>query len=110
MPEAWTFKMRPGIVELIAGIALSLVDGASGIGLRSDHPEDARKRKHITKGIKAEVNEGKVVLDLEVNMDYGKDFNELGKTIQREAKEAVEAMTDWVVEAVNIDVVGVNAL
>ncbi|MFW6113743.1 MAG: Asp23/Gls24 family envelope stress response protein [Actinomycetota bacterium] len=109
MLDAGTFKIRQGVLELIAGIALSRVSGASGTGFRSDHPEDLRKRKYLTKGVKAELEDEKVRLELEVNLDYGKDFQELGRQIQRQVKEAVEAMTGWRVEAVDVDVVGVNA-
>ncbi|OFW70602.1 MAG: hypothetical protein A2V52_07420 [Actinobacteria bacterium RBG_19FT_COMBO_54_7] len=110
MLDAGSYKLKSGVLELIAGIALSCVDGVSGTGIRGDHPEDAKRRKHITKGIKAELNEGTVLVNLDVNMDYGRDFREVGRNVQREAKDAIEAMTDWPVEAVNVNVVGVNAL
>ncbi len=110
MLDAGSYKLKPGVLELIAGIALSGIEGVCGTGIRSDHAEDIKKRKHITKGIKAEVNDGKVVLNLEVFMDYGRDFQELARNIQRKGKDAIEAMTDWPVEAVNVNVVGVNAL
>ena len=110
MLDAGTFKMRPGILELIAGIALSGVEGASGTGVRLDHPEDLKKRKNLSKGIKAEADEGKVTFDVEVDLEYGKDFIELARSIQGSVKEMVEAMTGWDVVTVNVNVVGVNAL
>ena len=110
MMDMGIYKMRPGMLELIAGIALSEVEGASGVGVRSDHPEDLKKRKNLTKGIKAEHEEGKISLELEVNLDYGKDCYEVGRLIQQEVKKAVEDMTGWTVDAVEIDIVGVNAL
>lgn len=93
---------------MIAGIALSRVEGASGVGFRSDHPEDTRKRKYLTKGIKVEVEEERLGYEIEVNLDYGKDFNEIGIMIQRDVKGAVEAMTGWRVDTVDVNVVGVN--
>lgn len=110
MLDADDYSMRQGVLELIAGIALSRVEGASGIAVRSEHPEDARKRKNLTKGIKCELIEGEVNIEMEINLDYGKNFREVGTLIQREVKEAVEAMTGWEVGKVDIDVVGVNAL
>jgi uncharacterized alkaline shock family protein YloU len=110
MLDAGNFKLRQGVLELIAGIALNNVEGASGTGIRLEHPEDARKRKHLAKGIKAELADSRLLFNLEVNMDYGRDFQEIGKAIQQEIKSSVEAMTDWPVEAVNINVVGVNEL
>ena len=87
--DAGNFKLRAGLLEVIAGIALSQVEGALGTGIRSEHPEDKKKRKNLTKGIRAEMEEGKVLVELDVSLDYGKDFNELGRLIQAKVKEAV---------------------
>jgi uncharacterized alkaline shock family protein YloU len=110
MLDAGSYKMRPGIPELIAGIALAGIDGATGTGMRVEHPEDFKKRKNLSKGIKAELDEGKIAFDLDVNMEYGKDFIELAGEIQRSLSEIVAVMTGWDVVAVNVNVVGVNAL
>ncbi len=110
MLDAVTYRMRPGILELIAGIALCGVEGASNVGGKGDRREEARKRKNISKSIKAEVEKEHVILDLDINIDYGKNFNEVSVEIQREVKKAIEAMTAWTVDAVNVVVVGVNAL
>lgn len=110
MQDAGCFKMRAGVLELIAGIALNGVEGASGIGIRFDHPEDRGRRKALSKGVRAEAEGEKVLFELEVNMEYGRDFRAVGRRIQEEVRDAVESMTGWQVEAVNVDVVGVNAL
>jgi uncharacterized alkaline shock family protein YloU len=105
-----SFKMRPGILELIAGIALHGVEGVSGIGIRPDHPEDLKKRRNLSKGIKAELDEEGAVFDLDVVMEYGGDFTQIARNIQKEVMEAVENMTGWEVDAVNVNVVGVSTL
>ena len=109
MLDAGTFKMHSGILELIAGIALSGVEGAMGTGMRADHPEDIKKRKNLGKGVRAEVDDTRIDFDLDVHMEYGKDFIDLARRIQRAVKETVETMTGWDVAAVNVNVVGVNA-
>jgi len=109
MMEAENFKMRTGMLELIAGIALAGVEGVSGTGMRVDHPEDLRRRKNLSKGIKAEVDGYKAAFDVDVNMEYGKDFVALSREAQEKVTGAVEAMTGWEVVAVNVSVVGVNA-
>lgn len=110
MLDAGNFKLRHGVLEIMAGVAISQVEGASGIGVRSDHPEDLKKRKSLAKGIKTELSEGRVSIEVDVNIDYGKDFLETGRRIQAEIKGAVEGMTGWSVENVDVNVVGVNAL
>jgi uncharacterized alkaline shock family protein YloU len=109
MIDAGSFKMRSGLLELIAGIALLDVEGAEGVGIRRGHPQDTRKRKNLAKGIRVDVSEGKVSVEMDVVMDYGKDFREVGRKVQEEVRRAVEGMTGWEVTRVDINVVGVNA-
>lgn len=110
MLDAGDYRLRQGVLELIAGIALNSVKGASGVGLRGEPVEEVRRRRNLTRGVKASWSEGRVSLDLEVLVDYGLDFHAVGEEVQRRVKEAVESMTGWSVEAVNVDVVGVNAV
>jgi uncharacterized alkaline shock family protein YloU len=105
-----TFKMRAGIMELIAGIALSGVEGVSGIAMRPEHPEDLKKRKNLSKGIKVEVEEDRAAVDIDVNMEYGRDFIASARKVQEAVTEIVESMTGRDVVAVNVNVVGVSAL
>ena len=109
MLDAGTFKMRPGTLELIAGIAMSGVEGAASIAMRADHPEDQKKRKALSKGIDAQVEVERVTFNIEVNLDYGRDFLAAADRIQREVSRAIETMVGWDVAAVNVNVVGVNA-
>lgn len=110
MLDVESFKMRSGVLELIAGIAMSGVEGASSIAMRGDHPEDLRKRKVLSKGVKVEVEEERVTLELDVNLEYGGDFLKVAGQIQQEVRQAVEIMIGWEVVAVNVNVVGVNGL
>jgi len=108
--DAGDYKLRQGVLELIAGIAVNSVDGASGVAVRPDHPEDRKRRKHLAKGIKAEVEGRSVAFDVEVHVEYGRDFNRVARELQREVARAVSDMTGWEVREVNVNVVGVNAL
>lgn len=110
MLDAGEFKLRQGVLELIAGIAANSVEGASGVAVRPDHPEDKKKRKHLVKGVRAEVEGRSVSFDLETHMEYGKDFMRVAGELQREVARAVSGMTGWEVKEVNVAVVGVNAL
>lgn len=109
MLDADGFKLRAGLLEIMAGVAVSRVEGAWGMGVRPDHAEDLRKRKNLAKGIKAEVNESRVTVELDLVIDYGKDFQQVSRRVQSEVKETIEGMTGWTVEAVDVHVAGVNA-
>lgn len=110
MGDKQDFRLRSGVLELIAGIALYGVEGACGIAMRADHPEDLKKRKNLSKGIKTETDQRKAAVDIDVNMEFGRDFVTLAHEVQRAVAGMIEAMTGWEVVAVNVNVVGVNAL
>lgn len=102
--------MRPGVLELIAGIAVSEVEGVSGSGSRPDHPDDPRKKKALAKGIKVETEGKRTAIEVDVIMEYGRDFIALARETQKSVAVMVEAMTGWDVIAVNVNIVGVSAL
>ncbi len=104
------FKLRPGVLELIAGIALLELEGGNGIGLRPDHFEDRLKKKNLVKGIKAITTDNEVSLHIELNVDYGQNIKKVAGDAQRLVKEAVESMTGYRVDQVNVHMVGVNPL
>lgn len=103
------YRIRHGVLELIAGLALLKVDGVKGAGLRAGQGDERPKRKNITRGIKAHVEEGNITLFLQVYADFEAEFLSVAETVQQKVKEAVEGMTGLPVVAVDVEVVGVNA-
>ncbi len=104
------FKLRPGMLELVAGMAVSGVEGVWGSGARPEHPDDARKKRNLAKGVKAEAEGARAVIEVDVVMEYGRDFIALARETQGAVARAVETMTGWDVAAVDVNVVGVSAL
>ncbi|MHB8780347.1 MAG: Asp23/Gls24 family envelope stress response protein [Candidatus Geothermincolia bacterium] len=103
------FKMRPGIPELIAGIALLSVEGACGIGLAKEGEDRAGKKKNLVKGIRSTTDDESISLDLDITVEYGADMIEVGHRVQKQVAEAVAQMTGLQVEEVNVNVVRVDA-
>ena len=66
-------------------------------------------KKNLAKGIKADINDGKAKLDVNIIVEYGSRIPDVAFEIQNRVKKAVENMTGLVVEAVNVHVQGVNA-
>ncbi len=102
--------MKPGLLEMIAGIALLKVEGASGIAARRDHEERAAKKKDLAKGIRCQATEEAVRADLDIMVGYGKDMHEVAMAVQREVAAALENMTGLRVDEVNVNIVGVTAI
>ena len=64
--------------------------------------------KNLSKGVKIEVADGKVSVELAINLEYGYNIPEVTGAVQDRVKSAIETMTGLSVEGVNIRVAGVN--
>ncbi len=63
--------------------------------------------KNLSKGVKVTVLEGVVTVDLNLNIEYGKNILETSKKVQ-EAKSSIENMTGLEVADVNIHIASVD--
>ncbi len=102
-------RISEEVIATIAGIAASgnqnvasmgggFVDGIAGM----------LGRKAPSKGIKVELKENQVSLDLAVVMQYGCRIHEAARDMQSRVRNAVEEMTGLEVLNVNVSVLGVN--
>ena len=65
-------------------------------------------KKNLAKGIKADIDEGKAKIDVNIIVEYGSRIPDVAFEIQNRVKKAVESMTGLNVEEVNVHVQGVN--
>ena len=98
------------VVAVIAGVAVSEVQGVAGMagGFAGGISEVFSGKKNLAKGIKADINDGKAKLDVNIIVEYGSRIPDVAFEIQNRVKKAVENMTGLVVEEVNVHVQGVN--
>lgn len=97
------------VVAIIAGLAATEVKGvASMYGNITNELVAKLGMKNLSKGVKIEVAEGRVSVDLAINMEYGYSIPEVTGAIQDKVKNAIETMTGLEVADVNIRVAGVN--
>ena len=61
------------------------------------------------KGVKVEINEDKVCVDLSVNVSYNYNIPEVSEKVQERVKNAIENMTGLTVLEVNIKIAYVVA-
>lgn len=102
-------KISDDVVGTIASIAASEIDGVNGLngGIAGDLAEMFGK-KNLTKGVKVNIEERTVQIDLNIIVDFGIKIPEVSWLIQENVKNAVETMTGLKVKEVNIHVTGVN--
>ena len=98
------------VVAVIAGVAVSEVQGVAGMagGFAGGISEVFSGKKNLAKGIKADIEDGKAKLDVNIIVEYGSRIPDVAFEIQNRVKIAVENMTGLNVEEVNVHVQGVN--
>lgn len=98
------------VIGIIAGIAAAEVDGVSGmtLGLVDGINQILGSNKKYSKGVKVELEDNKVVIDLYVIVKYGVKIPDVAFSIQNSVKTSVETMTGLNVRAVNINVQGIT--
>ena len=103
-------KISDDVVAVIAGVAVSEVPGVSGMagGFAGGFSEVFSGKKNLAKGIKADIEENKAKIDVNIIVEYGSRIPDVAFEIQNRVKKAVENMTGLKVEEVNVHVQGVN--
>ena len=96
------------VVTFIAGLAASEVDGvASMAGNITNELVSKLGMKNLSKGVKVEILDGVVTVDLTLNIEYGMNILETSKKVQEKVKAAIENMTGLEVADVNIHIASV---
>lgn len=97
------------VVAIIAGLAATEVDGVSSMaGNVTNELVSRLGMKNLSKGVKVSVIEGKVNVDLALNLCYGYSIPVISKNVQERVKTAIENMTGLEVVEVNIRIAGVD--
>lgn len=104
--EAGLVQIADDVIAVIAEIAALEVEGTAGIGGKHDLVQTIRGKK-ASKGIKVEVDEDRVYVDVLCILNYGVKIKNVCLKIQQKVKNAIETMTGLAVESVNVHVVGV---
>lgn len=109
--ELGTIEISPEVIEVIAGLAASEVDGVHS--LRGSFATDVAERfgrKNHGKGVKVDLgSEGEgTTIDIFVTLRYGVSIPEVAKNIQANIHQAIQTMIAIPLEAINIHIVGVQ--
>lgn len=105
-----SIRIADEVVEVIAGIATSEVEGVVGMtgGIVGDLAHMLGRNKNLSKGVKVEVGEHEVAVDLYIVVEFGVSIPEVALKVQDSVKEAIESMTGLKVVEANVHVQGVN--
>jgi uncharacterized alkaline shock family protein YloU len=104
-----TISVADGVVQKIAGKACREVAGVHAMGTSGSRAFGMIRERipgssgpSFGQGVGVEVGESEAAIDLDIVVEYGVGIAELGRSIQRNVKQAVERMTGLRVVEVNI--------
>ena len=93
-------RIADEVVAIIAGLAATEVDGVDSMA--------GNITNELSKGVKVDVTEEHVSVDLSLNIKYGYNIPDVSERVQDRVKSAIENMTGLTVLDVNIRIAGVN--
>ena len=107
--KAGAVQIADDVVAMIAGIAATEVDGVSAmVGNITNELMSKVGMKKLNKGVKVDVKDNTVSVDLAINMEFGYNIPETSRNVQVKVKNAIENMTGLEVTNVNIRIASVN--
>lgn len=102
-------QIADDVVAMIASLATTEVEGVSAMaGNITNELMSKVGMKNLTKGVKVDVLENHVTVDLAVTMEYGYNIPATCQKVQAKVKTAIENMTGLTCTDVNIRIAGVN--
>ena len=102
-------RIADEVVAIIAGLAATEVDGVDSMaGNITNELVGKLGMKNLSKGVKVDVTEEHVSVDLSLNIKYGYNIPDVSERVQDRVKSAIENMTGLTVLDVNIRIAGVN--
>ncbi len=107
--EGDSIRISSEVIAVITSIISSDIPGVAGMsGGVVGGIAERLGRKDMTRGIKVQVDEDKVSIELSIIVEYGISIVETTDKLKKEVRGNVEKTTGLKVEAININVLGIN--
>ena len=96
------------VVSIIAGLAATEVEGVGSMAGNITNEIVAKTGiKNLAKGVRVDVMDGIVTVDLNLNIRYGYAIPEVSGNVQERVRTAIETMTGLTVSQVRVRIAGV---
>lgn len=102
-------EIAPEVIEVIAGIAASEVDGVASMrgNFAAGVVEKLGKKNH-GKGVRVELTEDSIKVDVYCFMKFGVSIPTVAQKVQDNIRQALKNMTALELDEVNIHIVGIQ--
>ncbi len=98
-------QIAPEVIEIIAGLATIEVKGVAGMsGGIAGGIAELLGRKNLSKGVKVEVGQKEVAVDVSIVVEFGNPIPQIAEEIQKNVKHAIRSMTGLNVVEVNVHI------
>ena len=102
-------SIAPGVVETIISVAMSEVEGVTAVGINSVNGLVAAiSGKGSEQGIDVDVADGKLVVDIHVDVAYGSPLPEIAARIRQTVYDAVTTQVGVPVGSVDVYIDGIQ--
>jgi|SRR5690606_110020 len=102
-------EISPEVIEVIAAIAASEVEGVASMrGNFASGVAEKLGRKSHRKGVKVDLTDDGIVLDVYVIVEYGYSIPSIGQEIQKNIRQELQNMTSLDVNEINVHIVGIS--
>ena len=102
-------RVADDVVSIIAGLAATEVEGVASMAGNITNEIVAKTGiKNLAKGIRVEVLDGIVTVDVNLNIRYGYAIPEVSGNVQERVRTAIETMTGLEVGPINVRIASVD--
>lgn len=107
--ELGKVEIAPEVIETIAGLAASEIDGVASMrgSFASDVVERFGKVSH-TKGVKVDISELEIEIEMFIVVQYGYSIPKIAQKLQTNIRQSLKNMTALEVNQINIHIVGIQ--
>ncbi len=107
--DSGSIRIANEVVKIIAGLAATEIEGVAGMsGGVVDGITELLMKKNLSKGVKVELGEKQIAVDLFLVIEYGAKIPETAYLVQDNVKRAIESMTGMEVVEINVHIQGVE--
>ncbi|MGW7272020.1 Asp23/Gls24 family envelope stress response protein [Streptomyces sp. NPDC054864] len=110
-----TTTIADSVVATIAGIAIRGTDGVHSVGKGASKAFGTVAGKmpgtsNAGRSVRVDVTDKQVVIDVDIEVEYGMPIHELADQIRTHVTDAVETMTDLSMSEINLNVFAVHVV
>ena len=106
--ERGSVNISEEVISVIAASSAIEVEGVHGLFIsHSKELTSVSGAKGLSKGVRLDIDGGKIMIDVQIIAEMGFPVNEIGAEVQKAVMSAVEAAVGVAVSEVNVNVCGV---